>query len=143
MKIVKDENGGSLIEFALIAPLLFIILFGIVEFGILIYDKAMLTNASREGARAGIVFSDPRISDAEIESVVRNYCETHLISFKSGSTLQVPPPVRSGNAAGDSLTVTVNYPFRFLFFSNIIVLFFGDTFEGVVNLDAVTVMRLE
>ena len=54
--MIRDEHGGSLVEFAVIAPLLFVILFGIIEFGILIYDKAVITNASREGARAGIVF---------------------------------------------------------------------------------------
>ena len=53
---MRDESGGSLVEFAVIAPLLFVILFGIIEFGILLYDQAKITNASREGARAGIVF---------------------------------------------------------------------------------------
>ena len=56
-------------EFAIIAPLLFIILFGIIEFGILIYNKAMITNASREGARAGIVFSDPRIEMTQTSKI--------------------------------------------------------------------------
>jgi Flp pilus assembly protein TadG len=37
------------------------LLFGIIEFGIILYDKAMITNASREGARAGIVYSEPII----------------------------------------------------------------------------------
>ena len=138
----KNEKGGSLVEFALIAPLLIIILFGIIEFGVLIYDKAMLTNACREGARAGIVFSDPRISDAEIESVVRGYCEAHLISFGSGTTLTVPAPIRTGNAAGDSLTVTANYDFRFLVLSNVIALI-GGNIENVLNLNAVSIMRLE
>lgn len=140
--VFKNQDGGSLVEFVLIAPLLFVILFGIIEFGILIFDKAVLTNACREGARAGIVFADPRISDAEIEAVVRNYCEAHLISFGSGSTLVVPSPTRSGNAAGDSLTVTANYDFRFLVFSNVMALI-GGSIENLVNLDAVSVMRLE
>ena len=54
--MVRDEQGGSLVEFAIVMPLLFVILFGIIDFGILLYDKAMITNASREGASAGIVF---------------------------------------------------------------------------------------
>jgi Flp pilus assembly protein TadG len=141
---LKNQNGGSLIEFVIIAPVLFVILFGIIEFGILIYDKAMLTNASREGARAGIVYSFPdRISDAAIRTAVRNYCEDHLISFDAASVLTIPiTRSGSGNAAGDTLTVTANYPFRFLVFSNVLALIGGGA-DDLVNLSAVTVMRLE
>jgi len=141
-KVFNNEHGGSLLEFALIMPLLFIILFGIIEFGILLYDKAMITNASREGARAGIVFSDPRTSDEEIIEVVRDYCANYLISFDESSTLIIPPPERSGNSAGSSLTVRVTYPFRFLVLSNLISLLGGDI-ESLLTLNAVTVMRLE
>ena len=142
----NDQRGGSLVEFAVIAPLLFVILFGIIEFGILFYDRAMITNASREAARAGIVYnfipdSPPRISDAEIRQVVRDYCEDHLISFGEGSTLTIPIE-RTGNEAGDILTVTVNYPFRFLVFSNVLALIGGNV-GGLVNLSAETIMRLE
>lgn len=140
---IRDEKGIALVEFAVVSPLLFVILFGIIEFGILFYDKAMITNASREGARAGIVFSQPgRISDDEIRQVVRNYCETHLISFDPGSTVSIPDPIRTGDEAGASLTVTVSYPFRFLVFSNLIALVGGDI-GNTVTLSATTVMRLE
>ena len=49
------------------------LLFGIIEFGIILYDKAMITNASREGARAGIVFDPDGISDSYIREVVKTY----------------------------------------------------------------------
>ena len=143
---VRNEDGGSAVEFAIVCPLLFIVLFGIIEFAVLLYDKATITNASREGARAGIVFNfDPsgptRITDEEIRTVVGNYCATHLISFGSGSTLS-STVTRAGNQEGASLTVTVNYPYRFLVLSNLIALFGGD-FANPLNLSAVTVMRLE
>lgn len=152
---LRDEDGTSVVEFALIAPLLFVILFGIMEFGILLYDKAMLTNASREGARAGIVYdyddggtaNDPdddsfHPDDATIIATVESYCEDHLISFGAGSTLDVAIS-RTTNASGsDSLTVNVTYPFRFLVFSNVIALL-GGNFEDLINLSAETVMRLE
>ena len=143
MNPLKNQTGGSLIEFVIIAPLLLVILFGIIEFGILIYDKAMITSASREGARAGIVFRHPtRVTNAEIETVIRNYCEAHLISFGAGTGLTIPPPSRTGNAAGDTLTVTVNYQFRFLVFSNVLALV-GGNMGSLINLSAITVMRLE
>jgi Flp pilus assembly protein TadG len=166
VKICKDEYGGSLAEFALIGPLLFVILFGIIEFGILLYDKAMLTNASREGARAGIVYDfdadgpsndgTPTYwpTDSVVKKRVRDYCETYLISFDSEDTfsdtnIDVEITDSSGTvltnataSSGDNLTVTVNYDFSFLVISNIIGAFFGDTF-GDIELEAVTTMRLE
>jgi Flp pilus assembly protein TadG len=48
--IIKDQNGGAVVEFAIILPLLIALLFGIVEFGLLLYNKQIITNASREGA---------------------------------------------------------------------------------------------
>jgi hypothetical protein len=138
---LRGQEGGTLVEFAIIGPLFFLIVFGIIEFGILIYDKAMLTNASREGARHGIVFYPPSgIADGEIEQRVRDYCEAHLISFKPGSALNIPPPIRSGTPPNRWLTVTVNYPFRFLFVSNLLAWMGND---DLVNLQATTVMRLE
>lgn len=142
--IMRDEKGTALVEFAIVAPLLFVILFGIIEFGILLYDKAMITNASREGARAGIVFNHPnRITDAEINAVVMNYCQDYLISFDSGSTLTVLiSRTGTGVEPGDSLTVSLDYPFQFLVFSNLIALIGGST-GNLLNLHAETIMRLE
>lgn len=144
---LRNQKGAAMVEFAVIAPLLFIILFGIIEFSILMYDKAMLTNASREGARVGIVFVPDRADNVDdlndlIDQAVRDYCEDNLISFGSGSILNIPTPVWSGYNSGDSLTVTVNYPFRFLAFSNLLSLI-GGNMSNVFNLQAVTVMRLE
>jgi Flp pilus assembly protein TadG len=152
--LLKNQKGAAVVEFAVIAPLLLVILFGIIEFSILMFDKAMLTNASREGARAGIVFVDDRadnVDDLEnkINQVVRDYCEDHLISFGSGSSLNIDISWEDGDDAnttlydsGDSLTVAVDYDFRFLVFSNLLALL-GGNMGDVLNLQAVTVMRLE
>ena len=149
---LRKQDGGSLIEFAIIAPILFVILFGIIEFGILLYDKAMITNASREGARAGIVYSfDPvdevsvRMSDAQIEKIVRDYCGKYLISFGMNSNLDIivdPPDSRDSLPAGTSLEVTVNYRFQFLVFSNVLALI-GGGMDNLIDLSAITVMRME
>ena len=149
--IMRDENGGSLIEFAIIAPLLFVILFGIIEFGVLLFDKAMLTNASREGARAGIVYDFDSSTgtnhpdNATIIAAVQQYCQDYLISFDSSSAVNIAIS-RSGSpsldSAGDQLTVNVTYPFRFLVFSNVLALLGGGINDNL-NLQAETVMRME
>ncbi len=56
MKRKPKQNGAATVELAiLLGTILLPLLFGIIEFSFLLYDKAMITNASREGARAGIV----------------------------------------------------------------------------------------
>jgi Flp pilus assembly protein TadG len=142
----KRQEGASAVEFAIILPLLLILVFGIIEFSILFYDKAMITNASREGARAGIVYSyqdggPNHPVDADITAAIVQYCQDHLITFGSG-TLTIPAPVRTGDSPGDSLTVTVNYQYNFLVFDSLLSLVGGSLSNGI-SLDAVTVMRME
>ena len=52
---VNDKDGQSLIEFALVLPILLLVLFGITEFGRAILVKNVLHTASREGARLAAV----------------------------------------------------------------------------------------
>ena len=135
---IKNQKGAALVEFAIVLPLLLVLVFGMIEFSILFYDKAVITNASREGARAGIVYDFPnRISASDITSTVSTYCSGRLITF--GSTNQETTTV-SGTCvnAGDTITVTVTYPYDFLVLPNLI-----QTLTGPVNLSAATVMRCE
>ena len=80
---LSSEKGTALIEFALVLPILLVLTAGLIEFGIALYDKAMVTNASREGARAGIAFGWPNdyCNDANgtVQTVVNNYLQDHLI----------------------------------------------------------------
>lgn len=151
---MDSQRGAAVVEFAIVLPLLLVILFGIIEFSFLLYDKAMLTNASREGARVGIVYIPNRADnvatmEANIEAAVRDYCEDLMISFDENSALVITPTWIDGSDAGstlydsgDILRVEVTYDFRFLVFSNLLALFGGNLAE-VFDLDAVTVMRLE
>jgi Flp pilus assembly protein TadG len=134
----KNQSGAAALEFAIVLPLLLLLLFGTIELSICLYDKAMITNASREGARAGIVYSYPNpISNAEITNVVNNYCATHLISFLPGTT---PTTViaRTIEAYGDAIRVRVTYVYNFLVLPN----FMGGLVGGS-TLTAETVMRME
>jgi len=140
------QKGVAALEFAIILPFLVLLTFGIIEFSILFYNKAMVTNASREGARAGIVFADPRADDAYIKTKVKTYCANYLITFgaSAGTPLGdgdiniVPAEPRDGLPAGTPLTVTVTYHYDFLVLPNFIGYFLGG-----MDLSAVTVMRME
>jgi len=62
--IIKNQDGVTIVEFAIIAPLLFLLIFGIIEFSLLLFNKHVITNSSREGARAGIVARENRFVDS-------------------------------------------------------------------------------
>jgi len=50
MRIWKDHKGQSLVEFALILPILLILVLGAMDIGRLFFTKTVITNAAREGA---------------------------------------------------------------------------------------------
>jgi Flp pilus assembly protein TadG len=135
---IRDQNGAALVEFAIVLPVLLLLIFGMIEFSVMLYDKAMLTNASREGARAGIVYSYPApITTTEITQTVNDYLQGHMITFGATST---PTVAVSGacTGSGSSLTVTVTYPYNFLILPN-----FVQTLSGTFTLEAQTTMRCE
>ena len=139
---LKTQSGTAIVEFAIVLPLLFLILMGIIEFSFVLYDKAVLTNASREGARAGIVSQSPRVDDAKIKQTVTDYCKTFLITFGADiledTDIVISPASRDGLPFGSDLTVTVNYRYDFLVLPS-----FMTTAMGPINLVAQTLMKLE
>jgi Flp pilus assembly protein TadG len=60
----RDQRGTAVVEFALIAPLLFLLLFGIIEFARILNYYNDLTQLSGQGARAAVVNQNPDGSPA-------------------------------------------------------------------------------
>ena len=145
--LIRNRKGATMVEFAIVLPLLLMVLFAIVEFSIALYDKAVITNASREGARAGIVSQSPRVDDAVIKQVVRNYAASYLVTFGTDTLGDediniTPAGSRNGMPFGTNLSVTVVYRYDFLVFSKVVNFFLGGTFSPLA-LTATTVMKLE
>ena len=68
-----NERGAVAAEFALLLPVLLTILFGIIEFGMIMYGREVVTNATREGARAGITQGPPKMTTGAITTISNNY----------------------------------------------------------------------
>ncbi len=141
MKRLRCQKGVAAIEFAILLPLLLVIIFGFIEFSILLYDKQVITNASREGAREGIrreITVPARSTEGTIKSVVTAYVASNLITFGTPNTpvTTVTPADLSGMARGDDLTVTVSYNYDFLVLPN-----FVAGLGGVKTIQAQTVMK--
>lgn len=148
MRSLHKQKGAEVVEFALTAVLLFILLFGIIEFSVALYDKAILTNASREGARTGILFRPPDESlgtrdltaeDAAIEQAVRDYAEEYLISLGGPAELTIDITRSDASMSpGSEVVVTVDYPYQFLLLPGFI-----GTLGDLIEIQAVTSMRAE
>jgi len=138
-RIIKDQKGGALIEFAIVLPLLVVLAFGIIEFGIILYNQSIITNASREGARAGIIEGT---SEADIKDIVDNYALVRLITF--GTPIASFPNgwITINDGAGIDTTsqapleVYVRYDYTFL-----VPVLFG--LDSTKTLGARTVMLME
>jgi len=130
-------RGAAAVEFAIILPVLLLILFGIVEVGVALYDKAVITNASREAVRAGVVFRVPKLTANEITNVAENYCSNHLVTFGGSTTPSVVVQGAQGNF-GNPLTVTVTYTFSGLGFGPML-----SAIVGPLQMNATTVMNQE
>ena len=55
----RGEHGQAMVEFALVLPILLLLLCGIIDFGWLYYNQIALSNAAREGARYAVIHYDP------------------------------------------------------------------------------------
>ena len=84
----RTRRAAAVVEMAVVAPLLFAVLFGIIEYGWVFTIKQGLTNATREGARVAVL---PGSTDAEILERVNNYLAplgvtTHTIELTRATT---------------------------------------------------------
>jgi Flp pilus assembly protein TadG len=96
----RRRRGATLVEFALVAPLLFLLIFTIIEFGRLVMVDQILTNAAREGARRAVL-EQSTVSD--VEQATSNYLSKSSIS---GASITVSPDPLTAAGFGDTVSVT-------------------------------------
>lgn len=114
MRIIRNQRGGSAVEFAIILFVLLLIVFGIIEFGLIFYNRQVITNASREGARFGIVSRVPRYTADEVAQVIYDYCQGRLYP-QNGTSPTVTVSAPSGTGFGSDLEVSISWPYNFIF----------------------------
>jgi Flp pilus assembly protein TadG len=103
----KNRRGAAVVEFAIVAPVFFILVFGMIEYGRLVMVQQILTNASREGARFAVVQSTN--DTAAVEQRVTDYLTSASIS--AAPTVAVAWPASGSSSSSDPVTVTVSIPF--------------------------------
>jgi hypothetical protein len=140
----RDRNhrdvGQALVEFAFVAPIFFLMLFSIIEFGRYVYNVQILNNAAREGARYAIVHGsnsscpsgpmpggqvnscDPsaqKVKDVVINDAVGVVAGSSLVDVQVIYGCQAadpcgPPYESRDNARDNRVTVLVSYDFNTL-----------------------------
>ena len=132
MIYLQNNRGVAAVELAICLPILILLVCGSIEFGLLFYNQQVITNASREGVRAGIV---AEAETTDIIQIVKNYCNGKLINLNGANELQTDAVTVSGPDGDDDLTVSVIYDYNFLFGG---ILGFTEK-----TLSAQTIMRME
>jgi Flp pilus assembly pilin Flp len=110
----RDQRGTAVVEFALVAPLLFLLIFGIIDFGRALDYYNQVTQLAGQGARAAAVNRLPNgnaiTSGSALQSqlVDRYTAQPELKKGISACIVDVP------QAPGDPVTVKVSFHFHFL-----------------------------
>jgi Flp pilus assembly protein TadG len=100
----RSERGQSVTEFALVLPLIVLLLFGVIQFGITFNNYITLTDAVRAGARKGAVSRHEQDPVGVTVDQVRR-AATDL----KAADLQIS--VESSWDAGDEVEVSASYPY--------------------------------
>jgi Flp pilus assembly protein TadG len=101
----KHRRGASAVEFAIVAPIFILLIFGMIEYGRMVMVQQLITNAAREGARQAVLDG---ATTANVQSTVTTYLSNSSVS---GATVTVSPDPPSNAGAGDPVTVNVSIPF--------------------------------
>jgi Flp pilus assembly protein TadG len=98
------RRGAAVTEFAIVAPVFFLMVIGFIEFGRALMVKQVLVNASRVGARMA---STTGSTSSGVQTAVTNY--TTGVAVPGVTATVTPDPATA--AAGTTITVTASVPF--------------------------------
>lgn len=144
---LKSERGAELIEFALILPMLLLIMLGIVDFGFMFQRYEVLTNAAREGARVAVL---PGYTAAHASARACAYLQAGGVPLTGACPNPGNPVIQvtnvtipvAGGPAMPARRVQVTLTHSYMFVGPIAGLFSG-TFTTTFPLTSVAIMRNE
>ncbi|MEW6751086.1 MAG: TadE/TadG family type IV pilus assembly protein [Candidatus Latescibacterota bacterium] len=122
----RSQSGNAVVEFALVLPILFLLVFGITEFGRALMTSNVLYSAAREGARLAAIGSDAAAVTARVNEVL------DAASVEdAGRSITV-----TGPGVGRTVTVAVQADFAVLTAQVL-------SLPSIIRLGASTAMRSE
>jgi Flp pilus assembly protein TadG len=114
MRSRKSQRGAAALEFALVFPVLLLLLVGIVDFGMLMSTQSVVANAAREGARTAALSNNAMAAQGAVNRAIADLPGATNIgtTVTVGCTTAAGDPCSlsdSTSDAGGTVTVTVNY----------------------------------
>ncbi len=125
----RKSRGQAVIEFALVLPILLLVLLGITEFGRAFWTLNVLTQAAREGARVAALGGNLEAVETRVEEVLN---ASRIDAASGGITLAGPNPLDPDQ------TVTVSVTSNFEVLSRQVL-----PITGTIPLTGTAVMRFE
>jgi len=144
----RTERAQSLVEFALVLPILLILVFGIIDFGMGIRSYISLTNATREGARfaavGNVAGAYPTDCDGATSTTVIGRVCVSIEGLDLTQVQVVSVSYPDGEAPGNSVIVAADYTYQYITpLGDMIDFFSGGSFPDSLALSTSTDMRLE
>ena len=162
---IKEEKGAAGLEFTLVFPFLLFVTFGIIEFGALMFDKAIITNAAREGVRAAITYTyegggDPTCGEI---ATIQGIAQTAVIEYlenEQGNPIPINFNENERRVQLEDITanitsitidetdeymlnVQITYDYHFLFIDSIVNFLFNGAAGNPLQMIAEAEMRGE
>ena len=140
---VRSQAGAELVEFALVLPILLLVLGGIVDFGLLLQRQQVITNAAREGARLAVL---PGYTSTDVQARVTQFVREGINSDSAAPVATLTPVTLTPGTgpAFQAARVSVTLADRFLILGPIVSLAGGNGGSfGTIVLSATTTMRVE
>lgn len=110
---MKKEKGQSMVEMLVVIPILFMLVVGVFETGIIYHNHLILSQAAREGAK----FASLGATDQEVKEKIYETTDALINSFFLKGKLQGPIDIKAplGRAIGNPIIVTIDYRIFFAF----------------------------
>jgi Flp pilus assembly protein TadG len=133
----RYQRGTSVVEMAIVLPLLLTLIFAIGEFGMMYTQWQTLTNAAREGARVGVVWRGTNCVQATVETEIQNAVSQYMAHTGVPTAAINTTTTGVCTGAGTQLRVTAQVPYSFA------ALPFLAGLQSSINLGTSSTMRNE
>lgn len=139
----RNARGAELLEFALVLPILLVLVAGIVDFALMFRAFEIVTNAAREGARVRVL---PGYSNADAIARANAYLQASGLTPTNAPVVTaaaVVPAGGGGAPAYPAWRVDVPFVYQFVLIRPLLALLPGAPFPASITLTGRSVMRAE
>ncbi|MFP3563332.1 TadE/TadG family type IV pilus assembly protein [Paraburkholderia sp. SIMBA_030] len=134
----RADAGSVSLEFAILLPFVIMVLVGIIDGNLMLYDKVAITNAARAGARAGTVLQVPPLTTSQIAAITTTNAQSNLVTNGNAALPVVTVTQPGGPISGSPLQVKVSYAYQGLMLGSAM-----SSLTGPIVLNATAVMNYE